>query len=114
MDKRLWLIVAAIVLSVAAYNFYEDLPKLEYFGKVRKPFYYVSALSVLCSAIALYSIKKHPVTFAYLAIIINAVLDELLFDATVSQYSEYCFGVLVFIYAVWYFDKSKNEETDSD
>lgn len=115
MDKRLQLVLAALVLSIVAFNFWEQIPRFWLLGVERKPYYILLALSVTCSAIALYSLtKKHPIAFSYLAFTINNLLDELIFTPTVSQYSEYIFAGLAVGYAVYMWDRSKSLTNEED
>lgn len=114
MRKELYLVLAAIVLYLAAYNFYEVLPYFEVFGVERKPFYYVGALGLTMLALALYlALDKHPITFIFVAFTLNNLADELVFNPLVSQYSEYAFAGLAIIYTIHYYNKLRVYEKDA-
>lgn len=102
--KHDWLLWAALLVSVLAYQLWPYLPVYHFGGMERKPYYIGIALFIAVMAVYIYLNSKRFVAFILMGLAVNNVVDETLANPLEFGVNEFVLLVIIAVY--WFADKS--------
>lgn len=108
--KHIWLIWTAIIIGVLAYVTQPFIPHFKMFGIDRSAYYIGVAASIFCMALFIVLNFSNAVTFTLLALAINNLADEVVFQPLKFGVNEIALVVTLII--GWYaYTKIKEYES---
>lgn len=106
--RQQWMLWAALVVSIVAYQLWPYIPKWEFNGIERKPYYIGIALFIMMLCLFIYiKLARCFITIALLVLSSYNVLDEVFFNP--GEYVWYEWALVVVTSIGWYAIKKVRE-----